>query len=232
MNVTVREAASMLNVPEERVYRWIREKDIPAQRVGESYRFNRSELLEWATARGLRVSPSEFHHEEDGALPSFAHALELGGVHHGVGGADRESVLRAVVGVMPIEDADRDLIYDFFIAREALGSTGVGEGIAIPHVRNPIVLPVTHASVSLCFLEHPVDFNAIDGMPVTTVFALVSPTVRTHLYLLSRISAALHDPDFRDSIVRRASGEEILAGAHRLEGVVSQRPPRVGGDET
>lgn len=231
MNLSVREAAKMLQVDEEAIYRWIRDKDIPAQRVGDQYRFNKSELLEWATARGVRVSSAEFQDGEAFESPSLADALEVGGVHHGIAGSDRESVLEAIVALMPIEEQDKDLLFDFLVAREALGSTGVGEGIAIPHVRNPVVLHVGQPSITLCFLEQPVDFEAIDGQPVTTVFLLVSPTVRAHLYLLSRLSAALHDPDFKAAVLRRAPAQEILDAARRCEGALSQRAPavKIGG---
>ena len=50
-------------------------------------------------------------------------------------------MLRAVVARMPLADeGDRELLLDVLLAREAMGSTGVGDGIAIPHVRNPVVL--------------------------------------------------------------------------------------------
>jgi PTS system nitrogen regulatory IIA component len=178
------------------------------------------------------VSSGEFQHPDDDAqdTPSLADALAGGGVHDGVKGADRETVLRAIVDLMPIEEMDRDLLVDFLVAREALGSTGVGDGIAIPHVRNPVVLHVPRPSITLCFLAKPVDFEAIDAKPVTTVFLLVSPTVRSHLYLLSRISAALHDLRFKDAILRRAGRDEILAEAKRVEGALSQRVPAVKGE--
>ena len=54
------------------------------------------------------------------------------------------------------------------LAREALGSTGIGDGIAMPHVRNPIVLPVDAPIVSLCYLEEAVAVGAVDGKPVRT----------------------------------------------------------------
>ena len=80
------------------------------------------------------------------------------------------------------------------LAREALGSTGIGDGIAIPRVRNPIVLHLSRPIVTLCFLERPVDFGALDGQPVTTLFTLISPTVRAHLHLLSRLSYNMQLP--------------------------------------
>ena len=233
MKLTVRDAAKLLQTTESAVQRWIRDKSIPFHRVNDVYRFHRAELLEWATSRGMRISSREFQTEDDdagAAMPRFAESLETGGVHYEVPGTDRASVLRAVVERMPIDAADRGMLCDFLLAREALGSTGVGEGIAIPHVRNPIVLNVNRASVTLCFLETPVDFDAIDGKPVDTVFSVVSSTIREHLFLLSRISAALHDPEFKRAVLKRASKEEILREARRVEGSMaapkSERSPK------
>jgi nitrogen PTS system EIIA component len=226
MRLNVREAAKLLNASERDVYRWIREGSMPVQRVHDRFRFHRAELLEWATSHGIRVAPDEFRAPDANGAPvaSFVEALETGGVHRNVPNGDRESVLRAVVERMPIDAADRDLVHDFLLAREALGSTGVGEGIAIPHVRNPIVLHVDRPSITLCFLEKPVDFDAIDGKPVDTIFSVVSSTIRGHLFLLSRIAAALHDAGFKRAILNRAGKEEILSEARRLEG--SLPPPR------
>lgn len=221
MKLTVHDAAKLLNTTERTVYRWIKEGDIPCQRVNDHYRFHRSELLEWATARGMvtavdAVPPSRPMSEVP--LPSFAAAIEVGGVHYHVEGSDRESVLRAIVSRMPLQDPeDRELLFDVMLAREALGSTGVGDGIAIPHVRSPVILHTREPSVTLCFLDQPVDFRAIDGKPVHTFFSLVTLTIRSHLYLLSRLSAALQDPGFKQAILDRAPAPEILAQAKRVD---------------
>jgi PTS system nitrogen regulatory IIA component len=229
MKLTVRDAAKLLHASESTIHRWIRERSIPFHRVNDSFRFHRSELLEWATSRGIRISSQEFR-VEDGAgtpVPRFAGALAIGGVHHNVPGTDRASVLQAVVERMPIDAAERSLIYDFLLAREALGSTGVGDGIAIPHVRNPIVLNVDQSAVTLCFLQKAVDYGAIDGKPVDTIFSVVSSTIRGHLFLLSRIAAALHDGRFKQAVLNRAPTDEILTEARRVEG--SLAPPK--GDQ-
>ncbi len=114
--------------------------------------------------------------------------------------------------------SDREFVLEVLLAREAMGSTGIGDGIAIPHVRNPVVLNGVPASITLCFLDKPVEFNAIDGQPVHTIFSLVSPTIKSHLQLLAKLSWALHDPGFRDVILRRAEADEILREARRIEG--------------
>jgi PTS system nitrogen regulatory IIA component len=226
MNLTVRDVSHMLSVPEEDVFRWVQEGTIPFTRVHEQYSFNRAEILEWATARGLAVNVEALstRHPAVGAPLTLAHALELGGVHHDVPGDDRESVLRAVADRLRLADAaDRELFVDLLLAREALSSTGVGDGIAIPHARTPVVFDVEGPSIALCFLRRPVDFAAIDGKPVTTLFVLASTNVRTHLHLLSRISMAVHDAEFRAALLRRATQAEILACARKVDDKVTTR---------
>jgi PTS system nitrogen regulatory IIA component len=71
--------------------------------------------------------------------------------------------------------------------------------------------------ISLCFLEKPIDFGALDGQPVYALFTLISPTVRAHLHLLSCLSFALRDPEFKAAMKREASREEILAEARHVE---------------
>jgi PTS system nitrogen regulatory IIA component len=65
-------------------------------------------------------------------------------------------------------------------------------------------------------LEAPVDFGALDGQPVQTLFTLISPTVKAHLHLLSRLAFALRNPDFKAQIVRQASRDEILAAVKKI----------------
>jgi PTS system nitrogen regulatory IIA component len=221
MKLTVRDAAQLLNVSEKSIYRWIKQGAIPAYQINDQYRFNRAELLEWATSRKISVSPDIFAEPEGGetAPPSLSEALKAGGVHYRMGGTDKASVLRAVVESMKLpEEVDREFLYQVLLAREALGSTGIGDGIAIPHVRNPIVLHLSRPLVTLCFLDHPVDFGALDGQPVTTLFTLISPTVRAHLHLLSRLGFALRNPEFKNALIHQASREQILEALERVEG--------------
>jgi nitrogen PTS system EIIA component len=114
------------------------------------------------------------------------------------------------------EGVDREFLFQVLWAREALESTAIGDGIAIPHVRNPIVLHVDKPLITLCFLETPVDFGALDGKPVHALFSLISPTVRTHLHFLSRIAFILRDPEFKDMIMRQASRDDILGAVRRF----------------
>ncbi|MBI3828150.1 MAG: PTS sugar transporter subunit IIA, partial [Planctomycetes bacterium] len=112
---------------------------------------------------------------------------------------------------------DRELLYRLFLAREASASTAVGDGIALPHVRNPIVLQVNRPMLTLCFLEKPVDFGALDGKPVHVLFSLICPTMRSHLQMLARLSFALHDQELKQILLRQGSREEVLLAVRKIE---------------
>src|SRR5438477_12797280 len=178
MQLGVREVSKLINVSEKTIYRWVGQGILPAYRVNEQYRFNRAELLEWATSRRMNVSAAFFDEPESNAtpIPGLVEALQAGGIFYRLSGADKEGALRAVVEHMRLpEEVDREFLLRVLLAREALGSTGIGDGIAIPHVRNPVVLHVQRPSVCLCFLEKPSDFGALDCRPVFALFSLTSP---------------------------------------------------------
>lgn len=220
MKLLVKDAARLLSVSEKTIYRWIKQGSIPAYRLNDQYRFNRAELLEWATSRRIALSPEIFREEESESAPpaNFGEALRVGGIYYRIGGDDKPSVLHHVVETMRLPtEVDREFLYEVLLAREALGSTAIGDGIAIPHVRNPVILHLERPLVTLCFLERPVDFGALDGLPVGTLFTLISPTVRAHLHLLSRLSFALRDRRFKDAVLGQAPREEILASAEEAE---------------
>jgi PTS system nitrogen regulatory IIA component len=226
MNLTVRDVSGLLRVSERTVYRWIGQGILPVHRVNGQQRFNRAELLEWATARRITVSAELFEEPESmvGPMPGLAEALQAGGIVYGLGGTDKASVLRAMVQHVPVPDeVDREFLLHVLLARENLQSTGIGEGIAIPHVRNPIVLHVPHPLITLCFLERPVDFAALDGKPVHALFSLICPTVRAHLRLLSRLSFALQDERFKRVIAQHASPDHVLAEAGSVERALEQQ---------
>ncbi len=227
MRLTVRDAATLLHLPERKILAGIRDGTLPAHRSRERYLLNGVELLEWAGAQGIAVSAKMLESLDVSGSLTLSGALRAGGIHHDVPGDDREAVLRGAVERLPLPaDADREYLVQALLAREAMGSTAVGHGIAIPHVRRPVVLDVPRAAVSLCLLARPVEYGAPDGAPVRAFFLIVSPTVRAHLHLLARLAHALRDPELHVLIDRAASPGAILGRIEALE-----RQLRGDGDE-
>ena len=231
MQLTIRDVTHFLAVSESTVSRWIKRRGMPAQYVGGQFRFNRAELLEWATANQIKVSLQMFDQLEADSQPppTLSEALQAGGIFYGLHDTDKPGACAALVDVLPLpEGIDRELVLRLFLAREASASTAIGDGIAIPHVRNPIVLHVSRPTVTLAFLKLPVDFGALDGKPVHVLFSMISPTNRSHLQLLSRLSFALHDEQLRKAVNRHAPQEEIMQEVRRVEAGMGAGPSEGG----
>ncbi|GAO05380.1 PTS sugar transporter subunit IIA [Anaeromyxobacter sp. PSR-1] len=224
MQLTERDAARLLGVPEATLQRWLRSGELAASRVNEQYRLNKIDLLEFASSRGLEISPDLLAELEQPALPSLAEAIRAGGVHQGLAGADKAATLRDLVDRLALpREADRDLVHRMLLAREALGSTGVGNGIAIPHARNPIVLHVATPAVAISYLDRPVDFEALDGKPVHTLVLLVSPSTRAHLHLLALVATALRDPGVLSALDARAGVDALVPEIERVEAAIAEK---------
>ena len=220
MHLNVREASKLLQVSEKKVYDWIKRGILRADRVNDQYRLHRSDLLEQTSSREIDIPAQIFEAPTTAGvvMPRMAEALNAGGIFYGLQGDDKAAVLGAIVNSLALPpNTDRESLAQLLLAREALGSTAIGEGIAIPHVRRPILLNTSSPAISLCFLEKPVDFGAFDGQPVFAIFLLISPTARMHLHLLSRLSFALHDSQLKAALVHRAARDEILAEFERVE---------------
>jgi len=221
MQLTIREAAGHLGVDERQVRRWIKDRGLPAHSSDERLLLNAVELWQWATENGVQVSRKllEDAIRDPDVTPGLAALLVAGGIYYDVPGTDRTSVLREVVARLPLApDVDREFVLSVLEAREAMGSTGIGGGIAIPHVRNPLVLSSKGAQVTLCLLREPVPFDAVDGQPVHALFAVVSPSVPIHLRILGRLGFVLRDAALTDALHRRAKSDEILYLVERAEG--------------
>lgn len=224
MQLNVRETAELMNVSEKTIYRWVKQRRLPAFRLNAQYRFHKAELLAWANSNRINVSVDMFREPETENVPKtgLADAIKAGGIYYRIGGSDKKSVLSRIVDRIPLpEEADKSFLFEVLVARESLGSTAIGNGIAIPHVRNPIVLHIEHPIISVCFLERPINFSALDGKPVHTLFTIISPTTSAHLNLLSRLSFALHQSNFAEVIAMQGLRDEIVESASAIDRLVA-----------
>jgi PTS system nitrogen regulatory IIA component len=126
-------------------------------------------------------------------------------------GADKTAVLRELAEHLARQQGDLDAgrLVDVLWERERLGSTAIGDGIAIPHGKLPGLKGVIGA-----FGRHVagVDFDSLDGSPTHLFFLLVAPeeSVGQHLKALARVSRLLKDRGFRDKLISAADGAEIF----------------------
>ena len=219
MNWNVRKAAQILRMEENELLRLAKTGEIPAVRVNDQFMFNSVELHEWGSVHHHRVLPEVSRPNEAHAdLHRLGAAIERGGVHYDLEGTSSDEVLCAVSQLPTIpEGVDRALLSQVLRARESLSSTGIGSGVAIPHPRDPLVFHISSPAILLCFLAQPVDFKAIDGQPVRTLFTIISPTVPLHLQMLARLAFALHDEALNHLLLQQAPCDALLARIQVLE---------------
>lgn len=108
------------------------------------------------------------------------------------------------------------LFYERMIEREETMSTGIGSGIAIPHAASP---EVNNPAVLLIRPMHPIDFEALDGLPVDIILALVVPENQTalHLQILAGISRLCKKTEFLGVVRNASNSKELLEGVRRIE---------------
>ena len=127
-----------------------------------------------------------------------------------VPGGSKKKALEQIATLIAREVPDLEMqdVFEALIAREKLGSTGFGNGIAIPHCR---LKGCTSPISALMHLDAPIDFDAIDGAPVDLLFVLLVPQAATdaHLELLRQIASMLDRKEVREKL-RSASSNEAL----------------------
>ncbi|MFQ5718280.1 MAG: PTS sugar transporter subunit IIA [Acidobacteriota bacterium] len=202
MFLTVAEAAQRLGVPEATVRRWLRQGKLPARVMSGDFSEAVGRLEKWAADHHLIIHQAR----PTGTLvepppPDLGEALERGGLVSRLGGSDVRTVLEGAVAHLPLPPGvARTQVLERILRREAMASTGIGRGVAIPHPRSPVGDGSYPAVITACLLTEAVDFAAVDGQKVFALFVMLSPTVTQHLELLSQISCCLRDDRFITSL--------------------------------
>ena len=228
MELKIKDIINLLQVSEKTVYRWIKEKKIPCYRINHQYRFSRSEINEWILDSRIELASKLLNVSIANRPTNFTKLIETGGIHYDIPGATVQEVLHNAIMAMPTPThISREDIFAALLNREELMPTAIGRGIAIPHPRNPIIADIEDASVSLCFLQTPLDFRALDGLPVHTLFVLLTATPRRHLEVLSKISYLCHLDDFLQLLQKRAPSAEIINYIQTKELAWQQKEPEL-----
>ncbi len=155
--------------------------------------------------------------------------LTRGGIFYGVPGSDKASALIAAVDRMRLpENVSRDRVIEEILRREEIASTGIGDGIALPHPQSTATLQMPESILTLSFLEQPVDFDAPDELPVRTLFVILSRDPGHHLRLLAHLSRILQNAETRDALSRQLPAAEILAAFGRVETSLHVQPAPLG----
>ncbi|MBE3031072.1 PTS sugar transporter subunit IIA [Sneathia sp. DSM 16631] len=123
---------------------------------------------------------------------------------------DKKSVLKELFEQLQnsSEITDKNKCYEDLLEREKLGSTGIGEGFAIPHAKSDFVKELI---MTVGISKNPIEYDAVDGKPVNIFFMFLSPNElsQEYLILLAKISRFIREPNFKSELLSAKSKEEI-----------------------
>lgn len=127
---------------------------------------------------------------------------------------DKEGIIKELIGLMGraagINSRDTSALFKIIMDREVLGSTGIGQGIGIPHGKSPKIKKLVGA---VGISKEGVNFDSLDGEPAYIFFLLLAPqdSAGPHLKALARISRLLKDKYFRDVLKNAKSEKELVS---------------------
>lgn len=154
--------------------------------------------------------------------------LKKESVELGVRVSSKEGAIDRLVDLMDAAGrlGDKAAYKEGILAREALGSTAVGDGIAIPHAK---VAAVKEPGLAAIVVPDGVDYDAYDGSLSTIIFMIAAPDgeADVHLEALSKLSTLLMDPDFKESLIHAGSKEEFLRLIDEKEAGRTAKPKEV-----
>jgi PTS system nitrogen regulatory IIA component len=152
--------------------------------------------------------------------------ITRGGVLYQVPGTTPTEVITGIVETIRLPAAGllvkptkvaRGRLLDAVLEREALMSTAVGHGIALPHPRSPLVTDSGDQFVTIALFRQPADWHSLDGEPVHTAILIVSASPKLHLNTLSRLNFFCQQERFRALLAACAPQEEIIAMIQEAE---------------
>lgn len=207
--MTVEDVAGYLRVAERTIYDWAQKGEIPCGKLGSSWRFRRSDIDRWLAEKFNRKAPSRKVHTGEVELSTL---LSPKAIHFFPAAVRKEEVLRKLCRLLaesPLVKDGQELESNIF-HRENLMSTGLGRGLAVPHVRLDSIHDVVVAA-AIC-AGGVQDYEALDDEPVQLVFMIAASTAQheMHIKLLAQIASRLKNRKLRDRLIRSHTTEDVL----------------------
>lgn len=237
MDLKIKDVADLLNVSETTVRRWVSDGKIPNYRINQHHYFSRTEIESWVISHKFDKNHSascSIAKKEMGILPtsvrngnkqfSLFRAVHKGDVLQHLVAKSKEELIREVMKkVAKTLHLDEEMMADLLLEREQLMPTALNNGIAVPHARDTL-LNAHHDAVVVVFLETPLDYGALDGKPVHTLFFLFACEEKRHLHLLAKIAHLSSQMNALEFFRTQPSKQKLLAFMREWESQIT-RPP-------
>ena len=233
MDLKIKDVAELLNVSETTIRRWLNEGKIPAYRLNHQYRFSRIEIENWMMSCRLKKDKEDLFSakkepsccaneskrqkrqlEEHGKKGIYQYglyrAIHSGHVLTSIEAQTKEGVIRQTMEAISDDlSVDPYVLTDLLCDREKLMSTSLNNGIAVPHTRD-FLLKGPKDVVVVVFPKEPVDWGALDGHPVHTLFFLFASDDKHHLHLLAKLAHLSSNEEALELLASRPNKQDFL----------------------
>ena len=232
MDLKIKDVAELLSVSETTIRRWLNENKIPAYKLNHQYRFSTVEIENWVLSCKMGKINDEanpFMENKDKKINiksekassiigrkigtqafSLFRAVHKGGVINNIMGKTKEDVIKSSVKIIANSlSLDANVLTDLLLDREKLMPTALNHGIAAPHTRD-FLIPKSHDIVSVVYLDKPIEFGALDGQKVHTLFFLFACDDKRHLHLLAKIAHLTRNKESLDFISQHPGKAHLL----------------------
>nr|MBS4170139.1 Uncharacterized protein [Neochlamydia sp. AcF95]NGY95107.1 hypothetical protein [Neochlamydia sp. AcF84] len=218
VDLKIKDVADLLNVSEKTICRWLNEGKIPSYQINQQHLFNRNEIEDWVLSQ--KIPEASFDHPTaipdpspiKGGIKQFSlyRALHKGDVLIDIMGDTKEEVIRQTMQRMAKSlNLDAEGISHLLLDREKLQPTALNNGIGIPHTRD-FLLNAHYDVVVVAYSKNPIDYGALDGKPVHTLFFLFACDDKRHLHLLAKIAHLVNHPNTLEFLQSKPPKEEFL----------------------
>ncbi len=229
MDLKIKDVTELLNVSETTIKRWIADGKIPYYRLHNQYRFSRNEIENWVLSCRQDGVFSPFEQEEIQkeklGTQQFGlfRAVHKGGVYVNILGDTKEEVIRnAMEEIAKDLHLDADVITELLLDRENLMPTALSNGIGVPHTRD-FLLQESYDVIVVVFPKQPIEYGALDGEPVHTLFFLFACDDKRHLHLLAKLAHLSSKPENLAFLSHHPSKAELLDYIKNWEANLKQR---------
>lgn len=216
MYLNLVQIAESFGVSEKVVEGWIRDEGLPHTPNRNQLLFDRAQVVEWATTRGLAGQAGFLAPEKPGLASNWriGALLRAGGIWRNVPQAGAVDVFARVATSLPAATPPvRHMLEQRLRANGGVTFAPIGGGFALPHPSARITLGRDSGAVALLFLRDPLDqpdLMRVDNVPITRLLFFIAPSPRAHLDLIGRLSRLLSRDSLRDLLGRNSSDAEIL----------------------
>ena len=213
MILTLKELADYLKLNDRTVLRMLKNGQIKGTKLGGQWRFNGSEIDQLFFPNKTNsddVPLSELTHSQFGI--QLSRLINSERIFLDMKATNVEEAINELVNAQVFNKLVLNVneLRAKCLERESMLSTGVGNGIAVPHPRDPVPTLRASGCIVIGRSVKGIDYNAVDGKPVHLFFLLCAQTADLHIYLMGKIATLLRDEEFVDTCLKCKEPDELI----------------------